>query len=229
MAMQLDKVIPFGRSLDEYRHMFSLTDADLEKRILSAADGPASANAELNAQGKSMVSIDPLYRFTAGEIESRFDEVVENVMAQMEASPEDWVWTYHRNPQSLKDTRISTMRKFVADFENGKHEKRYLSAELPRLDFPDQHFDLALCSHFLFLYSDLLDFKFHLASILELLRVAAEVRIFPLLSLDLQPSVHLQPVLDELKAEFHEVFIEKVDYEIQKGGNRMLRIINKRY
>ncbi len=58
MAFTLDKVVPWGRSLDEYRRMFALTDSDLEKRILGCADGPASFNAELTANGGSVVSCD---------------------------------------------------------------------------------------------------------------------------------------------------------------------------
>ena len=46
MAMKLEKVVPFGRSLDEYIKMFKLTVADLGKRILGVGDGPASFNAE---------------------------------------------------------------------------------------------------------------------------------------------------------------------------------------
>jgi hypothetical protein len=41
MVMKLNEVVPFGRSLDEYRHMFALTEDDLSKHILGAADGPA--------------------------------------------------------------------------------------------------------------------------------------------------------------------------------------------
>lgn len=33
MVMKLDKVVPFGRALDEYQGMFSLTADDLNKRI----------------------------------------------------------------------------------------------------------------------------------------------------------------------------------------------------
>jgi hypothetical protein len=47
MAMQLNQVVPFGRSLDEYRAMFSLSDDDLGKEIVCVADGPASFNAEM--------------------------------------------------------------------------------------------------------------------------------------------------------------------------------------
>ena len=41
----LDQVVPWGRSFDEYRRMFALTDADLSRVILGCGDGPASFNA----------------------------------------------------------------------------------------------------------------------------------------------------------------------------------------
>lgn len=44
-------------------------------------------------------------------------------------------------------------------------------------------FDLAVCSHLLFLYSEHLSEDFHVESIKELCRVAGEARIFPLLEL----------------------------------------------
>lgn len=34
MVMKRDEVVPFGRSLDEYRHMFALTEADLDRTIV---------------------------------------------------------------------------------------------------------------------------------------------------------------------------------------------------
>ena len=68
MAMQLDQVVPFGRSFDEYVSMFSLSDRDLQKTILSVADGPASFNAEGTQQGCQIQSVDPLYAFKGEEI-----------------------------------------------------------------------------------------------------------------------------------------------------------------
>lgn len=71
MAMQLDQVVPFGRSFDEYRAMFSLSDDDLDKKIVGVVDGPASFNAEMQARGKRVVSIDPLYAFSAAGMNDR--------------------------------------------------------------------------------------------------------------------------------------------------------------
>jgi hypothetical protein len=52
MGFKLDKVIPWGRSLDEYIAMFHLTSSDRELAILDSASGPASFNVEMTQQGK---------------------------------------------------------------------------------------------------------------------------------------------------------------------------------
>ena len=227
MSMKLATIVPFGRSLDEYVHMFALSTADLNKAILGVADGPASFNAEMHASGRTVVSIDPIYSFQAPDIEHRFNAVVDDIIDQIKATPEDWVWSYHRSPDHLKDNRIKALRRFIADYSQGQNTGRYLVGELPALHFDDQQFQLALCSHFLFLYSDHLTYEFHRDSVLEMLRVAEEVRIFPLLTLMLERSPYLQPLIAELKANGYTVNVERVSYELQKGGNEMLRIRRK--
>lgn len=124
---------------------------------------------------------------------------------------------------------MNVLRRFVADFEKGKAAGRYIVGELPTLDFEDGKFQLALCSHFLFLYSDHLTYDFHRASVLEMLRVASEVRIFPLLTLLLKMSPYVQPLIEELRSEGFVARVEKVGYELQRGGNEMLRIQNVSY
>ena len=226
MVMELDKVVPFGRSFDEYRKMFTLSNKELEGKILGVGDGPASFNAEGTKAGWDITSIDPIYQFTGAEIKQRFDKVVDNIIDQIIATPDNWVWSYHGSPQALKANRIKALELFLADYSQGKQEGRYLNRELPHLDFDDRSFDLALCSHFLFLYSAHYNRDFHLASIEEMLRVSREVRIFPLLTLMQETS----PYLDFIMSKFHDrgylVSIQQVPYEFQPGGNKMLAIAN---
>ncbi len=224
MAMKLEKVVPFGRSLDEYQKMFALSPSDLQQRILGVADGPASFNAEGTQAGVKITSIDPIYQFSGAEIKQRFDAVVDNIINQVIATPDDWVWSYHQSPQALKDSRVATIKLFLQDYATGKQENRYIAAELPNLDFQDRQYDLALCSHFLFLYSEQCDRNFHVASIKEMLRVSKEVRIFPLLTLMLKPSPYLDFIVTEFSNMGYSVSIVEVPYEFQKGGNKMLVI-----
>ena len=224
MAMKLDDVVPFGRSFDEYRRIFALTGEDLDKKIISVADGPAGFNAAMKKRGKIVTSVDPLYEFSAEDIKRRFYEVVDNVIDQVRATPGDWTWTYHRSPDGLKANRVRALETFLPDYEAGKKEGRYVTGELPRLEFKDGSFDIALCSHFLFLYSDKFGYEFHRDSIIEMLRVAGEARIFPLLDLSLDCSPYVEPLTKELESRGFTVEITKVDYEVQRGGNEMMRV-----
>lgn len=224
MAMTLETIVPWGRSFDEYARMFALAEEDLKGRILGCGDGPASFNSTLSQRGGRVVSCDPLYAFTAGKIRERIDATFATVMAQVEKSRDDFVWEVIRTPGELGRVRMRAMAAFLADFERGKEDGRYVAAALPRLPFADGAFDLALCSHLLFLYSGQLSREFHLAAVAEMCRVAGEVRIFPLVDLAGRPSAHLEPVAAELERGGYEVEIRRVSYEFQRGGNEMMRI-----
>ena len=224
MAMNLDQVVPFGRSLDEYVRMFALSEADLQGSILSVADGPASFNAEGAKKGYQIESVDPLYCFGADEVRDRFYAVLDNIINQIIASPEDWVWSYHQSPEDLKANRVRVTERFYEDYAVGKREGRYKLGELPALSYESESFDLGLSSHFLFLYSEQKDFDFHVAALEEMLRVCQEVRVFPLLDLQLERSVHLEGAIAHLEEQNYRCDVQTVDYQLQRGGNEMLRI-----
>ena len=224
MVVKLEKVVPFGRSFDEYSRMFNLSQEDFNKTILGVGDGPASFNAEATEIGVKVTSIDPIYQFNGEQIQKRFNEVVDGIISQVKETPNDWVWKYHKSPEDLRRNRVEAMEKFLKDYDRGKQEKRYQVEELPELSFSDDRYDLGLCSHFLFLYSEHLDYQFHYDSIREMLRVCKEVRIFPLLTLMLERSPHLDRIVEEISALEHTVSIVPVEYELQKGGDRMLSI-----
>lgn len=225
--MTLDQIVPWGRSLAEYQRMFVLTDTDLAGTILGCGDGPASFNAELTARGGSVISIDPIYAFTAADIRQRVQETHTELIDKVKQSPADYLWTEFRDPDALGRERLTTMERFLLDYEDGRRAGRYQIQAVPTLDFPDQHFTLALSSHFLLLYTEQLSLDFHCAAVLELCRVAQEVRIFPLLDLACQRSAHIEPLLSYLSDFSYDSQIETVPYEFQRGGNQMLRIQNR--
>jgi hypothetical protein len=197
---------------------------DRKGTILGCGDGPASFNAELTAAGSAVVSIDPLYQLVPGEIAARFEASVSTVMSQVMASLENYVWSFHSSPESLLHTRTRAMGKFLTDFPVGCNQGRYMVGALPELPFKDNSFDLALCSHLLFLYSELLSREFHLAALLEMARVAREVRIFPLTDLACEISRHVEPARTELEARGWRVEMTQVGYQLQRNGNTMMRI-----
>jgi hypothetical protein len=109
-----------------------------------------------------------------------------------------FVWISIQSVEELERIRMNAMEAFLDDYDLGKRQGRYVDAELPSLPFADQSFDLALCSHFLFLYTEHLPEDFHRHAIIELRRVAAEVRVFPLLNLAAKPSPYVSRLASAL-------------------------------
>ena len=224
MTFQLKEIVPWGRSYSEYVAMFALSDDDLGKTILGCGDGPANFNAELTKRGGTIVSVDPLYAYDVDDIRKRIDETFDQVIQETRINVNEFVWEHIRSVDELGNVRMQAMRDFLSDYPRGKLEARYVAESAPILSFPDNSFGLAVVSHFLFLYSDHLDLKFHIDAITELCRVCGETRVFPLLQLGAAPSCHLKPLIDHFKAYGYDVSQVRVPYEFQRGGNQMLQI-----
>lgn len=224
MAFSLSDVVPWGRNLSEYLRMFALDDGDLDRRIVGCADGPASFNAEMAAAGAFVLSVDPLYGFPADAIMRRIEETFETVLDGMKDNRDAYNLPPGVEPEHVAATRLRAMKLFLQDLPGGLEEGRYLDGSLPELPIPDDIADLALCSHFLFTYSNVLDLPFHLDAILEMRRIAAEVRVFPVIDMSGQASPHLEPVCDGLARRGFKAELVQVPYELQRGGHTMLRV-----
>lgn len=224
MKIQLESVIPLGRRKKEYIEMFNLNNEDLNTRILDCGGGPSSFNAELNREGISIVSIDPIYQFKRSQIQERIDDTFENMMQQAEKNKNLFIWKHISSVTELRELRRTAMSIFLKDYEEGLEQGRYIYAMLPQLPFEDNSFDLALCSHFLFLYSDNLTYEFHVQAIEEMLRVSSEIRIFPIVDLNANISPYLADIVKEFEIRGYKTTIENTQYEFQKGANQFLKI-----
>ena len=222
--MILEQVVPWGRNLAEYKEMFALCEVDQHKNILGCGDGPSSFNKELTDNGGMITSIDPVYAFTKDQIQQRIKKTSQTIVDQVTKTKDDFIWTTIKSVAQLKEIRLNAMNNFLDDYDIGKKQKRYLKGALPQLPFKENNFDLVLCSHFLFLYSEHFDLQFHIDSVKAMCKVGKEVRIFPLLDLKGQRSDYLGPLIKVLEHEGHQCQIIKVNYEFQKGGNEMLKI-----
>jgi SAM-dependent methyltransferase len=223
MPIVYEQVMPWGRSYDEYVHMFHLDEADLSKNILGCADGPAAFNAGMNRRERCSVSVDPLYSLDHAQIRRRIDQSYPTILAQTYQNRHLFRWEAIKDIDALAQLRMTAMQEFLDDYERGLAERRYVVGQLPHLPFASASFDLVICSHYLFLYSDQLDTLFHLLAIEELLRVGNEVRIFPVLDANARVSTHLAGVMQHWAASGTARLVT-VDYEFQIGGNQMLVI-----
>lgn len=204
--------------------MFLLKTSDISARVLDCGGGPSSFAAESASLGGRVVSADPIYLHRGAELAARFEAAAGAIITQVRATPASWVWGFHRDPDDLLGNRRLALERFLADYAVARSHGRYVAGSLPRLPFSAGSFDLALCSHLLFLYSALLDEAFHVAAALELCRVAREARIFPLLTLAGERSPFVEPTRAALRRAGWGSEILRVPYELQRGGNEMLRI-----
>ena len=224
MGLKLEQVVPWGRSLEEYIRMFDLVETDFQGKILDCAAGPASFNARMTQQGYKVISCDPVYQFSVSEIARIIEETYPVIINGVAANQDNYVWQDIQSPEQLGQVRMAAMHEFLADFTLGLEQGRYRTDELPNLPFVSGQFDLALCSHFLFTYSEHFSLDFHLEAILEMCRVAKEVRIFPILNISGELSPFVEPVTKELENQGYIVQLKQVLYEFQKGGNQLFEV-----
>ena len=223
MSFILPEVVPWGRSYSEYVDMFDLGNQDLMGSVLGCGDGPASFNATMDKMGHYVISCDPLYSYSLVQIENMIKSAREKVMDQVRRNQSNFIWEYFSDPVHLEETRLSAMGIFLKDYNKGKDAGRYLPHKLPYLPFPDKEFGIALCSHFLFLYPEL-GFKFHLESILEMLRVSKETRIYPVVDVNCQVPEFREVLFNRLRFEGFNINLVKVRYNFIRNGDKMLKI-----
>jgi SAM-dependent methyltransferase len=222
--MHLDEIVPWGRSYEEYLAMFALTGSDLGQRILGVGDGPAAFNAGAYARGYDVTSVDPIYVFTAEQIAARIQAVRPQIEAGVRAMADRCVWERYPDVETLIARRLAAMADFLTDYPGPHTSPRYCAARLPRLPYADGAFDLTLVSHLLFLYSDHLGGTGHREAVAELMRVSRETRIFPLVTLDGERSLHVESVMAQARAAGWQADIERVEYRFQIDGDWMLRL-----
>lgn len=209
--------------MKEYKLMFQLNDSDIKKKIAGFGDGPASFNYEATKQGYSVTSFDPIYQFSENDLKKRMEEVRIMVMQQMKENKDNYVWTNIRSLEELEDIRMSAMRLFLSDYQQGKTEKRYIYHELPnKLPYADNTFDIGLSSHFLLMYTTL-GYDFHVQAMTEMLRICKEIRVFPIVDLDANHTELISKVIEYFK-NYYDVEITDTSYRFQKGANKLLVI-----
>lgn len=182
MNMLQDQVKPAFNAA-EYQILFDLTPDNLTQKII---DFPAGLNS-FTAENKNVVACDEIYDASLKR-EKRAKAILEDVQLS---------------------NRNQILEKFNADFEKGLTENRYVQGMLPKLPFKDHQFDLMLCSFSFF------EKKAHLEDywrmLIEMLRVATEIRIYPILN-DKNSSEVLGPLMLKLQANGFGVEIRSVKF-----------------
>ncbi|MET0262679.1 MAG: class I SAM-dependent methyltransferase [Rariglobus sp.] len=226
-SFQLSSVAFFGRSLSEYAEFFPL---DLEalrgRRVLDVAAGPSAFTAEATRLGIRVTAVDPLYGCAPETLATHVRLDYARTLSQMRAKPEIFRLKSFASIDEAERDRRAAAEVFLADYEAGFLDNRYVGAALPALPFADRAFDVVLCAHLLFIYERLFDYAFHLAACRELVRVSGgEVRIHPVCGPDGKPYRELGRLRAELAVEGIVSRIEAVDYEFFRGSDTTLVLV----
>lgn len=225
MKFNIDRIAFIGRSFNEYMKIFDLNENCLKnRRILDCPSGASSFTAIASRKGYDVTASDILYGIAPDKLEERCERDVQKIRQSLSGIEDMFVWEYFKNPDELLKHRIVTYKTFISDYRK-KIKNRYIKAELPGLPFKDNEFSLVLSSHFLFLYDDRLDYECHINSINEMLRVAEEIRIFPLVGLNGKKSVFVDKITEDCQHIGVQSEITKVPYEFMCSGNEMMKII----
>jgi SAM-dependent methyltransferase len=213
-------VLVTSRSFEEYQAFFALTPDDLTGRVLDCSAGASGFAAVANARGGQVTAVDPAYGRPA-ELLSTVEASAAGGAAILADHEERFVWTWYGTPERRAALRADASAAFLADLR--ARPGTYVPGALPRLPFADDAFDLALCSHLLFTWSDVLDEEWHDQALLELLRVAPHTRVFPLVVQGSgEPGPFLPGLLERLRGRGHRVEVVGVPYEFQRGADQML-------
>lgn len=210
-----------SRSFEEYRAFFALTDDDLAGAVLDCSAGASGFAAVANARGGRVTAVDPAYAQPAEQLLTMVAASLARGAAIVTGNDDRFTWSWYGSRARRDVLRRDALAAFTADLR--EHPRTYVAAALPSLPFADEVFDLALCSHLLFTWSDVFDEAWHERALTELLRVARELRVFPLvLQATGEPVPFLPGLLERLRDRGHRVDVVPVPYEFQLGADEML-------
>lgn len=222
MQLNLENIVITGRTFEEYSAFFDLSIDNLKgKKVLDCPSGASSFVATLNKNYIQAQGVDVIYEFDKKVLGQQGVKSIEKVY-------EDTSWMdvykmdFYKTKENHRLHRESALKAFIDDYNS----QDYIFAKLPNLPFEDDSFDLLVSSHLLFVYDDRLDFNFHKDSIVEMLRVAREVRIFPLVDFKnsrVHEAENFSPFVSKILKEF-QCEIIKTDFEFQPRADCYLKI-----
>jgi len=206
-------------NLVDYQHIFALSDQELQKNVLDYPGGISSVNAELSALGKSIISADPFYHLGAKEMSLHAQQILDKNIQYLNEHADILENQNIAAAEIIKNWKNS-VELFLADYEIGKREGRYLMMSVPPQTI-NRSYELLLCADLLFNQQELLPAPELMASLCNL---AAELRIFPLIAEKKVISGQLGPIMLDLQQRNFGVEIRAINYPLRRDATAMLRV-----
>lgn len=218
------KWVLWGHQFSDYQQMFDLTSDISSQRILEFACGPTMVNRELTTKGVNIHSCDPWFEANVDEMREKFESHFQHQIHRMQTHPDAFNLKKLGGLDTFVQQRQQGFNHFFEDYPQGFQQHRYVGVSQNRLPYSNHRFDMALCANFLFADLSLQDLDFHLHWIEELLRVAHDVRIYPLTNKYGKPSELLGPVLLALQQLGIQATVQDVPFRVVPESMAMLKL-----
>ncbi|MBI2792029.1 MAG: hypothetical protein HYX61_08725 [Gammaproteobacteria bacterium] len=206
--------------LEDYKKMFGLTASELDMKIVNCYAGASIFAKEMTEHRLRVVACDPLYAKPIHEIKQTIEKAQLKLIEEINNHPERFVLK-GRDKDIINKENVGLL---IEDLSKGTKEGRYTQDALPKFTFQDEQFDLALVNHYIFSNNDHRSAEFHVKAIEEFIRIAPEVRLFPLVTKESHLSPHVGEVAALLQVKGYGVEIRGVSFAFQTHGNAMMRI-----
>ena len=207
--------------------MFDLDPSALPTRILDCSGGVAGFAAEAARRDCRVVAVDPAYALPRDRLADLGRDDLARGSAIAEQYPDKFTFDWYGDPERRMTLRKGALAQFVVDIATSPG--RYVAGQLPQLPFRDASFDLAVCSHLLFTWADQLGLDWHRSALVELTRVAGEVRVFPtVMQGPGDPVAFWDELMSQLEGDGLAVERRQVPYEFQRGADTMLVVSRDR-
>ncbi|NEN99652.1 MAG: hypothetical protein F6K50_30500 [Moorea sp. SIO3I7] len=228
-SFNLERVTFYGRSLAEYSKMFLLDFSDwVGKSILDCPGGPASFGREARALGIEVCAVDPQYVNDPDRLLEIASRDIDYVVAKISQTSQQRKWDYYQSLEDLRNRQVEILDSFIEDYRNyWQSQEKYITASLPHLPFEDNTFDLATSGHLLFSFQAHFPKTFTIDSLLELARVARDVRVFPLRANEQdrsKPFAYFEEIISSLQQQGLTVEVKTSEFEFQVGANQVMII-----
>ncbi|EKN68151.1 hypothetical protein P9E76_18350 [Schinkia azotoformans] len=216
------------RSYQEYKEMFMLKEGLLSNgRILDIASGASSFTAELNQKGYEAIAVDPLYTLTSEEMYDLGKKEIKIASQKLSQNENLFIWNDYKSLKHHDEIRERSLNQFIESYREDNNKEKYISATLPFLPFDNDTFALVFCNHFLFLYREQFDYKFHLDAINEMIRITQKggsILIYPLVDFKDGIYPHLNKLIDDISEIGINIKINKTEFRFLPSATNFLTI-----
>ena len=216
------------RSYQEYKEMFMLKEGLLSNgRILDIASGASSFTAELNQKGYEAIAVDPLYTLTSEEMYDLGKKEIKIASQKLSQNENLFIWNDYKSLKHHDEIRERSLNQFIESYREDNNKEKYISATLPFLPFDNDTFSLVFCNHFLFLYREQFDYKFHLDAINEMIRITQKggsILIYPLVDFKDGIYLHLNKLIDDISEIGINIKINKTEFRFLPSATNFLTI-----